>query len=135
DANFERLRALDRAFAVAGRAGLNILASAMAARALHVELHASAGLLDRAFAVTLRADTGSFDEAVSVTGGARVAARDVQTENAASDSRPERHVDLILKVGARLGPFFSGAAAAAGKHSGEDIAEASAARGCFAAFG
>src|SRR5579863_9391896 len=46
DPNLERLGLSDRALAVAGRAGREILARPMASRTLHVKLHASAGLRD-----------------------------------------------------------------------------------------
>ena len=43
---------------MASRAGRNVLSRPVAARALHVELHPPAGLLDGAFAVALRAGAG-----------------------------------------------------------------------------
>src|SRR5207245_7807531 len=53
DSHFKGLGALDCPFAMADRAGGNVLSGAVAARASHVELHASTGLLVGALAFSL----------------------------------------------------------------------------------
>ncbi len=127
DANFERFGLRDRAFTVAGRAGRQILSGAVAAGALHVELHASAGLRDLARTVALRTFAGSFESTLAVALRADILARDVETHDAAADRRPERDVDLIFEIGAGLGTFFGRRAPASAEDGAEDVAEAAAA--------
>src|SRR6202453_2303795 len=62
DADLEGIGALDGAFAVAHRAGRNILSCPMTARASYIELHPAARLLNRSLAVTLRTFPRSFDK-------------------------------------------------------------------------
>src|SRR5436189_54821 len=54
DSHFKRLGALDCPFAMADRAGGNVFSGAVAARASHVALHASTGLLDFPIAFAFR---------------------------------------------------------------------------------
>ena len=60
DSDFQRFSVRDRAFAVAGGTHCEILAGTVAARALHVELHASTRLGNLARAVALGTFAGSF---------------------------------------------------------------------------
>src|ERR1700752_5243407 len=62
DPHLERLRAFHRSFPMTRRARRNILPRSVAARTLHVDLHAPAGLLDRPFAMALRAGSWRFDK-------------------------------------------------------------------------
>ena len=124
DANFERIGALHAAFAMADRTRRNILARPMASRTGDVELHPPARLLDRSLAMTLRTHARSLDEAIAVAVPANIAPGNIQLHHSAADRRPERHVDLILKIAARLRPFLGGLTApAASKNIGEDISE------------
>ena len=110
DAHFQRFGAAHRAFAVADGAGRNILARAVAARTRHVELHASAGLRDLSGAVALRAFSRRFDVTLPVAIRTNVVPGDVQPHHAAADRRPERNIDLIFEIGARLWSTSSAAA-------------------------
>src|SRR5579862_3548915 len=127
NADFERFGVRHRAVAVTSRAGGQIFPSAVAARTLHVEFHASASLCDLAGAVAFGALARGLDSSLPVAGGADVVARDVEAHDAATNGGPERDVDLIFEVGAGLGTFLglSGTAAAA-EDSGKDVAEAAA---------
>src|SRR5947199_785478 len=127
DSHFKGLGALDCPFAMADRAGGNVLSGAVAARASHVELHASTGLFDRPLALTLRTYARGFDIAISVTIAADIAAGEIQPHDASADRRPERHVYLVFEVGTRLRTFLRGGAAASAENSGEDVAETSSA--------
>src|SRR5215469_2127029 len=139
DADFERLGMRDRAVTVAGWAGREIFAGAVAAWALDVELHASTGLRDLAGAVALGAFARGFERALSVALRADILARDVEAHDAAANRRPEWNVYLIFEIGARFGAFLRGrTAAASAKDSRENVAEASASsarRGTLAALG
>src|SRR5947208_8805902 len=127
-ANFERLSARDHALSVAHRARRNILTRAMAPWAGHVELHPSAGLLDRAFAFALRTHTRLLNNTVAVAVRAYILARDVKPHDAAANRRPEWNVDLILEIATRLRAFLRNRAPApAAEHTGEDVAESAAA--------
>src|SRR6266852_2268010 len=127
DADLQWSGTLDAAFAMADRAGGNILARRMASRAGNVELHPAARLFDCPLAMTLRAFPRSFDKSIPVAVSADIAPRDIQLHHPATDRRPERHVDLVLKIAARLRPFVDGLAApAATENAGEDIAEPAA---------
>src|SRR5208337_1181434 len=127
DAYFERIGALDAAFAMADRAGRNILARPMTSGAGDIELHAPAGLFNRALAVALRTLPRSFHKTIAVAVSADIAAGDIQLHHAATDRRPERHVDLVLKVAARFRALSrSLAVPAAAENAGEDVAEAAA---------
>ena len=110
-ANLERFGLFDGAFAVAGGAGGNVLAGAMAARTGDVELHASAGLRDLAGAAALRASARQFDVSLAVASCADVAPSNVQPHDAAANRRPEGNVDLILEIRPRLRPFTAARAA------------------------
>src|SRR2546427_1284883 len=125
DSHFKGLGALDCPFAMADRAGGNVFSGAVAARASHVELHASTGLFDRPLALTLRTYARGFDIAISVTIAADIAAGEIQPHDASADRRPERHVHLVFEVGTRLRAFLRGGAAASAENSGEDVAETS----------
>src|ERR1700747_3086416 len=122
DTNLERLGALHRTLPVTHRAGRNVLARTMAARAGDVELLASARLLDGSFAFALRTHPRLFDIAIAIAIAACIAASDVQPNYPAADGRPERHVNLVFEIIARLRPFL-GCGAASAKNVGEDIAE------------
>src|ERR1044071_5804352 len=101
----------------------------MAARTGHVELHASAGLLDGSLALALRADSRLFDHSVAVAIRANVLTRDAQAHHAAADRRPERDVDLIFEITARLGTFLclrKTATTTAAENSREDVAKSAA---------
>src|SRR4029079_13041701 len=102
DANFERLAAADHPFPVAHRARGNILARPSTARARHVELHATTGLLDRSFALTLRADARLLNVSAAAAIAANILAGDVQPHHASADCRPERHVHLIFEIATRF---------------------------------
>src|SRR5205807_6479575 len=129
--NLQGLSALHRAFAPASGAGSPVFPGSMAAGAGHIELHAPAGLSDLAGALALRTYSRILDVTVATAGGTNIAARGVQPHDPAADRRPERHIDLVLEIGTRLGSFLSyaGAAPAASKHTGENIATTAAA--CF----
>src|SRR5882724_420035 len=99
----------------------------MAARTRHVELHASAGLRHLPFAAALRAGACGFDKTVAVTLQAGIPPGNIQAHHAAPDGGPEGYVDLVLKIGAGLGPFLRRTAAPA-EDSGENILEAARAR-------
>src|SRR5262249_13219189 len=93
----------------------------------HVELHAVSALLDGPFALALRADARLLDHAVAVAIRAGVLARDVQSHDAATNCRPERHVDLIFEIAAGLGALRrETSAAAAAENSRKDVAESAA---------
>src|SRR5882724_7675593 len=78
DAHFEWLCAFDCAFAMAYRAGRNILSRPMATRTGHIELHAPAGLGDLAAASALRTFARRLDVSLTVTVAAGVTAGNVQ---------------------------------------------------------
>src|SRR6202171_143423 len=113
DAHFQRLGALDGALAVTDIAGGDVVARAITARTGDVELHASAGLLDRSFAFAFRTDAGRFDIALARTVGANIAPGDVEAHHTATDSSPKRYVNLIFKIVAGLRAFLGLRTAAA----------------------
>src|SRR5207253_11359088 len=123
DSHFKRLGALDCPFAMADRAGGNVFSGAVAARASHVELHASTGLLDCPLAFALRTYARRLDVAIPVTIAADIAAGEVQAHDASADRRPERYVHLVFEICARLRAFLRCGAAASAENSGEDVAE------------
>src|SRR5208282_156583 len=56
-----------------------------------------------------------------------IAPRDIQLHHAATDRGPERHVDLVLKIAARLRPLFGSLTVpAASEDAREDVAAAAA---------
>ena len=125
DADFERFGTLDRSLAVTDIASGYIAARAVTPRAGDVELHASAGLLDRSLAFAFRTYTGRFDIALTRTVGADIAPGDIEAHYAATNSSPKRYVDLIFKIVARFRTFLRLRAAPA-KHAGKNVAEAAA---------
>src|SRR5207245_11657674 len=76
--NLQRFRALDGPFTMASRAGRDVLPGPMAARALHVELHPPARLLNGSLAMTLRTNPRGLDTSRSVTAAARFPESTVQ---------------------------------------------------------
>ena len=84
----------------------------MASRAWHIEFHPPAGLRHLARAVALGTLAGSLLESLAAARGAGVLPRNVEPHDAAADRRPERHVNLILEIGTRLGAFLLGGGAA-----------------------
>ena len=130
DPNFQRLCPADRAVAVTRGTSGKVLARALTARALHVELHPSAGLCDLSRAVAFGTGPWRFDVTLSMTGRANILASNVELHDAAADRRPEGNVHLIFKVGARfradLGRSRSTSAA---EDSREDILESPATAG------
>src|SRR5947209_7816513 len=122
DADFERLGTSDHAFPMTDRASRHILTAAMAARTGHVELHTVGALLDCAFAFALRAHARLLNHAIAVAIRAHVLACDVQPHDAAANRRPERNVDLILEIAARLRAFLRDrASASAAEPAGENV--------------
>src|SRR5438270_259425 len=95
----------------------------MAARTAHVELHASAGLLDCPLALALRADAPSFHVSMAGAVGAGIAASDIQAHDTAADGGPEGNIDLVLEIISELGTFL-GCDATAAEHARKDVAEA-----------
>src|SRR5216684_4662216 len=129
DADLQRSGALDAAFAVADRAGRNIFTRSMAARAGDVEFHPAAGLFNRPLTVTLRTLSRSLDVSVAVAVPADIAPGDIQFHHPATDRRPERHVDLVLKIAARFRALVGRLTTPATcENAGEDIAEPATAR-------
>src|SRR5690348_7594933 len=98
DAHFQWFGAFHYAFAAAGGADGNVLAGAVAAWALGVELHAPAGLRHLAGALAFWADTGRLQEAAPVTVCANIAASDLQAHDRSANRLPEPYVDLVLQV-------------------------------------
>ena len=130
DADFERLGVRNRAFAVTGRTRRQILAGAVAARTLDVELHASAGLGDLPGAIALGTFAGSLERSLTVALRADILPRDVEAHDAAADRRPEGNVDLIFEIGAGLGAFFGRSAPRPPpKMRTEDVAKTASATG------
>src|SRR5438552_14724505 len=125
DSHFKGLGALDCPFAMADRAGGNVLSGPVTARASHVELHPSTRLLDRPLAFALRTYARRLDVAIPVTIAADIAAGEVQAHDASADRRPERYVHLVFEICPRLRAFLRGGAAASAENSGEDVAETS----------
>ena len=106
-------------------AGRDVVARAITARTGDVELHASAGLLDRSLALAFRTDAGRFDIALARTVGANIAASDIEAHYTATDSSPKGHVHLIFKIVARFRTFLRRRTTAA-KHAGKNVAETAA---------
>src|SRR2546425_11272762 len=90
DSHFKGLGALDCPFAMADRAGGNVLSGPVTARASHVELHASTRLLDCPLAFALRTYARRLDVAISVTIAADIAAGKGQPHEASPYRGPER---------------------------------------------
>src|SRR5947208_13434404 len=90
DSHFKGLGALDCPFAMADRAGGNVLSGPVTARASHVELHPSTRLLDRPLAFALRTYARRLDVAIPVTIAADTAAGDVQAHDASAARRRGR---------------------------------------------
>src|SRR2546428_10810297 len=82
DSRFKGLGALDCPFAMADRAGGNVLSGPVTARASHVELHPSTRLLDRPLAFALRTYARRLDVAIPVTIAADIAAGEGQPAGA-----------------------------------------------------
>src|SRR5258706_3825550 len=122
DAYFERLCAADCALAVAGGTGRDILPRSLATRARHVELHPPAGLGDLSLSIALRTLSRRFDVTLPVAICADILPRNVQPHHAASDRRPERHVYLIFKIGARFGFSLICYSPSSATNSREDVA-------------
>src|SRR2546422_3256338 len=97
DSHFKGLGALDCPFAIADRAGGNVLSGAVAARASHVELHASTGLFDRPLALTLRTYARRLDVAIPLTIAADIAADEVRCPEGSPVRRPRGHVQLKVQ--------------------------------------
>src|ERR1700689_3255432 len=74
--HLQRLAALHAPFAVAHRTDGAVLAAAAAARARHVELHASAFLRDLPFALAIRTRPRALDETLAVAIRTNFQARD-----------------------------------------------------------
>jgi hypothetical protein len=124
DPDLQRIGALDAAFAMANRASRNILPRPMASRTGHIKLHPPASLFDRPLAMTLRTHPWSLNKAIAMTISADIAPGNIQLHHAAADRRPERHIDLILKIAARLRTFAGRLTApATSENVGKDIAE------------
>src|ERR1019366_1297650 len=127
NADLQRIGALDAAFAVARRAGRNVLARPMASGTGDVELHPAARLLDRPLAMTLKTLPRRLDEAIAAAVPADIAPGDIELHHAAANRRPEGHVDLVLQIAARLRAGLGCLATpAATEDAGENIAEPSA---------
>src|SRR2546427_5245865 len=122
DSHFKRLGALDCPFAMADRAGGNVFSGAVAARASHVELHASTRLLDCPLAFALRTYARRLDVAIPVTIAADIAAGKVQPRDASPDRRPEPDGHLVFEICARPGGLLRCGGAASPANSGEDVA-------------
>src|SRR5215469_2520850 len=128
DPDLQRLRPLNRSLSVAGRARGNVLSRPVAARALYVELHSPARLLDRPFAVALRTRPRCLNESVSVACRAGLPVRDVELHHSAANRRPKRNIDLVLEIRTRLRSLFRGyPRSSAIENTGENIAKASTA--------
>src|SRR3984957_4154825 len=114
---------------MAGGAGRQILARAVTARTLQVELHPSASLRDLPGPVAFRAFSRSLEESLTVTVRANVLPRDIQAQDTAANRGPERHVDLVFQIASRFGACLRGSprALAAAEDRSEDVAEASTA--------
>src|SRR3989442_5308304 len=97
DSHFKGLGALDCPFAMADRAGGNVFSGAVAARASHVELHASTGLLDCPLAFALRTYARRLDVAIPVTIAADIAAGEGQAPDASGGRPPERVVHPVFE--------------------------------------
>ena len=99
----------------------------MTARAGDIELHAtasSARLLDRPFAVTLRTLPRPLGVSIAMAVSTNVAPSNIELHHPAADRRPERHVDLVFKIAARLRTLIGHlAAAAASEDAGKNILE------------
>src|SRR5581483_7799157 len=121
DSDFQRFGAVHHAFAAAHRTNGPVLTRAAAARARHVELHASALLRDLAGAVALRTRPRLFEKSDAVAVRTCVLARDAEAQHGAADRLPEVHSDLVFEVAARLRAF--GLHAATIEDAGEDVAE------------
>src|SRR2546430_10590713 len=93
DSHFKGLGALDCPFAMADRAGGNVLSGPVTARASHVELHASTRLLDCPLAFALRTYARRLDVAIPVTIAADIAAGNGHPRNAPPRSAPETDGD------------------------------------------
>src|SRR4029077_2951610 len=113
---------------MAGRAGRDVLPRAVATRTLDVELHPSAGLLNRPLALALRACSRRLDKPRTRARRACVPPSDIQAHHPAPDRRPTRHIDLVFEIRPRFWPLF-GPCPAPVKHTGEDVAEPAASGG------
>src|SRR2546426_8240759 len=118
DADFERFGTLDRSLAVTDIASGYIAARAVTPRAGDVELHASAGLLDRSLAFAFRTYTGRFDIALTRTVGANIAPGDIEAHYTATNGSPKGNIHLIFKIIPGLGTFLHRRAAPT-KHAGK----------------
>src|SRR5437016_14506516 len=95
----------------------------MAARTAHVELHASAGLLDCPLALALRADAPSFHISMAGAVGAGIAARDIQAHDTAADGSQEGDIDLVLDIISEVGTVL-GRGATAAEQARQELNEA-----------
>src|SRR5215472_4431795 len=129
DPDFERLGALDWALAMAHRAGRNVLARSVAAPAGDVELHPAPGLGHGSFAAALRTCSRRLHVTLPVAMRAGIAPGDIQSHDPAPDGRPERNIDLVLQIRARLRPFGFSLASPTTEHPGEDVFETAAPAG------
>src|SRR6266404_4997201 len=127
NADLERFGAHDHALTVACRTDALRLAGAVAAWALHVELHASAGLRDLSTAVALGTRSHSADRSFAAAIATGVLTRDVDAHYRAANRVPEPDIDLVLKIRPRFRMCAdSSPGTASAKHAGENIAEAAA---------
>src|SRR5258707_3654494 len=128
NAHFEGFGPRHRALTVARWTDRYILARPVAPGTLHIELHAAAGLRDLPGSVALRTLARRFQEALPVTIRTDILARNIEAHDPAPDCRPERDVDLVLQVRARLRPGLRRSATApATEDPGKDIFKATAA--------
>src|SRR5437762_959819 len=107
-----------------GGAGGQILSRTVAARALDIKLHATAGLRNLSSAVAFRTFSWRLERSLAVTMGTDIMARDVEPHHTAADGCPERNVDLIFEVSSRLRTFFGMCGAMASTEDGaKDVSE------------
>src|ERR1700692_4757170 len=98
----------------------------MASRTSHIKLHPPARLFNRSLAMTLRTFPRSLHIPIAVAIPANIAPSNIQLHHPAANRRPERNVDLILKITPRLRPSRHRLAPAASKNAGENILESAA---------
>src|SRR5256886_15893996 len=122
DSHFKGLGALDCPFAMADRAGGNVLSGPVTARASHVELHASTRLLDCPLAFALRTYARRLDVAIPVTIAADIAAGKGPPHDAPAERGPEPGGHLVFEDCGPPGGLLRGGAAPAAANSGEEVA-------------
>src|SRR5947207_5319956 len=97
DAHFEWFGALDSAFAVTNVAGGYVTARAVTPRAGDVELHASAGLLDRSLALAFRTDSRRFDIDLTGKDRANIATCEIKAHDIVTHLGLNGNMYLIIK--------------------------------------